>query len=94
MAIKSLLREENGKYYLPLSSSPEIFDNEPRSYLTPNSNFDLALLIYLFETLKKYSEILGKDEKEYDEIKKTQQNEHKRTTIDFNDIQYIGNSKK
>ena len=67
-AIKSLLRENNGKYRLPLSSSPEIFDNEPRAYLTPNSNFDLALLIYLFTTLKKYSRILGEKVDEYDEI--------------------------
>lgn len=67
-AIKSLLRENNGKYHLPLSSSPEIFDNEPRSYLEPNSNFDLALLIYLFTTLKKYSIILGEKVDEYDEI--------------------------
>ena len=35
-----------------------------------------------------------KVEKEYDEIKKTQQNANKCATIDFNDIKYIGNSKK
>ena len=35
-----------------------------------------------------------KVEKEYDEIKKTQQNVNKCTMIDFNDIKYIGNSKK
>ena len=35
-----------------------------------------------------------KVEKEYDEIKKTQQSANKCTTIDFNDIKYIGNSKK
>ena len=35
-----------------------------------------------------------KVEKEYDEIKKTQQSANKRAIIDFNDIKYIGNSKK
>ena len=35
-----------------------------------------------------------KVEKEYDDIKKTQQSANKCTTIDFNDIKYIGNSKK
>ncbi len=66
-AIKSLLVEKNGKLYLPLSTSPEIFDNEKRAYLTPNSNFDLALLRYLFATLKKYAETLGESPDEYAE---------------------------
>ena len=35
-----------------------------------------------------------KVEKEYDDIKKTQHSANKCTTIDFNDIKYIGNSKK
>ena len=64
-AIKSLLHEKNGKLYLPLSSSPEIFDNEPESYLTPNSNFDLALMRYLYKTLVKYCEKLKKNYDEY-----------------------------
>lgn len=67
-AIKGLLREKNGKYYLPLSSSPEIFDNTRQAYLEPNSNFDLALLIYLYKTLKSYTEKLGLNGDEYDEI--------------------------
>lgn len=47
-----LLQEgEDGLLYLPLSSSPEIHDNLPGAWLTPNSNFDLALLRYLFEQL-------------------------------------------
>ena len=71
-AIKGLLREKNGKLYLPVSTSPEIFDNERKSYLEPDSNFDLSLLIYLFKTLKGYAEKLGENEKkhaeEYEEI--------------------------
>lgn len=60
-AIYALLEEKDGKLYLPLSTSPEIYDNTREAYLEPNSNFDLALLIYLFKTLKGYCEILGKD---------------------------------
>jgi len=67
-AIKGLLKEENGKYYLPLSSSPEIFDNTPEAYLKPNSNFDLALMRYLFKTLKGYCDKLGTDGREYADI--------------------------
>lgn len=60
-AIIGILREQNGKLYLPLSSSPEIHDDTPSAYLKPNSNFDLALLRYLFKTLGKYCDILQKD---------------------------------
>ena len=67
-AIKGLLTEKNGKLYLPVSSSPEIFDNARKAYLEPNSNFDLALLIYLFKTLKRYAEKLGENAEEYEEI--------------------------
>lgn len=67
-AIYSLLEEKDGKLYLPLSSSPEIYDNECRAYLEPNSNFDLALLIYLYKTLENYAKILGKDSSKYTQI--------------------------
>ena len=60
-AIFGLLEERDGKLYLPLSSSPEIFDAEREAYLKPNSNFDLALLRYLYQTLLKYTKILKKD---------------------------------
>lgn len=66
-AISALLEEKDGKLYLPLSSSPEIFDNEPRAYLTPNSNFDLALLRYLYQTLAGYAEKLGESAEGYKE---------------------------
>ena len=67
-AIIGLLQEKNGKYYLPVSTSPEIFDNTRRSYLEPNSNFDLALIIYLFRTLKGYAETLGENAEKYERI--------------------------
>lgn len=40
----SILNEKNGFYKLPLSTSPEIHDNSPKAWLTPNSNYDLALM--------------------------------------------------
>ena len=67
-AIKSLLKEKDGKLHLPLSTSPEIFDDTPKAYLEPNTNFDLALLIYLYKTLKGYAETLGERSDECAEI--------------------------
>ncbi len=57
-AISDLLVERDGRLYLPLSSSPEIHDNRREAYLEPNSNFDLALLLYLYRTLLGYSKKL------------------------------------
>ncbi len=66
--IFGLLEERNGKLYLPLSSSPEIFDATREAYLEPNSNFDLALLKYLYKTLLGYCQILRKDGGRYASI--------------------------
>ena len=61
--IQSLLEEtEDGYLVLPVSSSPEIHDDTERSWLTPVSNYDLALMIRLFETLEKLAGELGKTE--------------------------------
>lgn len=69
--ITQLLVEREGFYYLPVSSSPEIHDDEQESWVTPNSNYDLALLRYLYGTLCKYAKILGnKKEKSYEKILK------------------------
>ena len=67
-AIVALLEEKDGKLYLPLSASPEIFDNSRQAYLKPNTNYDQALLIYLFQTLKGYTEKLGLDSTPYSAI--------------------------
>ncbi len=67
--ITQLLVEKEGFYFLPVSSSPEIHDDEQESWVTPNSNYDLALLRYLYGTLCKYAKILGnKEEKTYRRI--------------------------
>lgn len=62
--ILSLLEEREGLYYLPISSSPEIHDDNIESFLTPNSNYDLALMRYLFGTLIQLSEELQNGERE------------------------------
>lgn len=52
--ILSILEEDNDGYYvLPVSSSPEIHDNSKKAYLTANSNYDQAMMIYIFSALKK-----------------------------------------
>ena len=48
-----------GKYYLPVSSSPEIHDDEAKASVAPNSNYDLALLRYLYQRLTDYAKELG-----------------------------------
>jgi len=58
-AMEGLLIEQDGKLVLPLSSSPEIHDNYREAYLKPNSNFDQALLRYLYGTLIRYAELLN-----------------------------------
>lgn len=59
--LEELLQEgPDGKLVLPVSSSPEIHDDEAASWLTPNSNYDLALLHYLFQTLVQIEYQLSK----------------------------------
>lgn len=55
LMIQCLLEEKDGLLYLPISSSPEIHDDEIGAFVTPNSNYDLALLRYLFATLVDFS---------------------------------------
>lgn len=41
-------KDKQGMRYLPLSSSPEIYDNRLEAWLPPTSNYDLALMRWLF----------------------------------------------
>jgi alpha-L-fucosidase 2 len=41
--------EEDGKRKLPISSSPEIFDNSRRAWFDETTNFDLALIRWTYE---------------------------------------------
>lgn len=55
-----LQKDSNGLLKLPLSSSPEIFDNSPKAWLEPNSNYDLMSLKMLFLSLKEMAAQMGK----------------------------------
>lgn len=63
--ILSLLEERDGFLYLPISSTPEVHDDEIESFVTPNSNYDLALMHYLFTALCRLSSELGKGEESH-----------------------------
>ena len=49
----------DGRLRLPLSSSPEIFDNTRRAFLQPNSNYDQASLKMLFLALAEMAAATG-----------------------------------
>ena len=51
--------DHTGRLHLPLSSSPEIHDNRLEAWLTPDSNFDLALLRWHFGALSEMAQTLG-----------------------------------
>jgi len=53
--------DENGILKLPLSSSPEIFDDSPSAWLQPNSNYDLMCLKMLFLSLSEMAEANDND---------------------------------
>jgi len=59
-AIRGLLvRSADGRLRLPLSSSPEIFDNSMKAWLATPSNFDVALLRWLFGALGEMADARG-----------------------------------
>ncbi len=60
--LRYLLRPDaHGVLKLPLSSSPEIFDNSRRAFLIPNSNYDLMSLKMLFLALDEMATACGQD---------------------------------
>lgn len=56
---------EDGKYVLDASTSPEIHDDEAESWVTPNSNYDLSLIRYGVGQLIQMAEELGLEEKSH-----------------------------
>jgi alpha-L-fucosidase 2 len=48
----------SGKLQLPLSSSPELSDNTPEAWLKDNSNYDLAIIHWLYGALCEMAEAL------------------------------------
>ena len=55
----SILEEKNGVYKLALSTSPEIHDNTKKAWLTPNSNYDLALMRCFAENMIRLNDEIG-----------------------------------
>lgn len=51
--------DAHGVLKLPLSSSPEIFDNSRRAFLIPNTNYDLMSLRMLFQSLGEMADAVG-----------------------------------
>ncbi|MFN3852734.1 MAG: glycosyl hydrolase family 95 catalytic domain-containing protein [Spirosomataceae bacterium] len=51
--------DKNGKRQLPLSSSPEINDNSKSAWFLENTNYDLALMRYVFEKATELANELG-----------------------------------
>lgn len=62
--LRALLKPDtNGVLELPLSSSPEIFDNSRRAFFKPDSNYDIASMKMLFLALTEMADAVG-DKKE------------------------------
>jgi alpha-L-fucosidase 2 len=61
LCLRALLQpDSDGVLKLPLSSSPEIFENSREAFLRPNSNFDVAVLKMLFVSLSEMATALGR----------------------------------
>ncbi|MEO6873333.1 MAG: glycoside hydrolase N-terminal domain-containing protein [Opitutaceae bacterium] len=54
--------DSRGVLVLPLSTSPEAWNNEQRAWLTPNSSYDLACLQMLFLALQEMAAAAGEAE--------------------------------
>ena len=52
---RHLIRDTAGKYTLPLTASPEVHDNTIDAWLDSLSNYDLALLRFLYEALMEFA---------------------------------------
>jgi alpha-L-fucosidase 2 len=59
VSVEQLLVERDGRLVLPLSSSPEIFDNSDRAWMKPNSNYDLMSLRMQFLSLAEMAQAVG-----------------------------------
>jgi len=53
-------RDAEGRRTLPLSSSPEINDNRPEAWFPSITNYDLALIRWLFGATSELAETMGK----------------------------------
>lgn len=53
--------DDQGRFRLPLSTSPEIHDNSFAAWLKPNSNYDLSLLRFLFAANAEMADALRRE---------------------------------
>ena len=63
-------KDANGYRQLPISSSPEIFNNSLEAWFTKNTNYDLALMKFVFQIAEELATVL-KNDKDADHWKKT-----------------------
>lgn len=63
-------KDENGKLKLPLSSSPEIYNNEAKAWFYDLTNYDLALIRWTFEKAAEMARELNipEDAKKWDSL--------------------------
>ncbi|MBI5009602.1 MAG: hypothetical protein HZB98_08145 [Bacteroidia bacterium] len=54
------VKEKDGKRKLPLSSSPEIFNNSRQAWFDQTTNFDLGLIRWTFDKASELASELGK----------------------------------
>lgn len=62
---KYLRKNKDGKLELDFHSSPEFYENDPKSLFNNQTNFELTMLRYLYSTLVRYCALLGKDSSYY-----------------------------
>lgn len=55
-------KDAKGYRQLPISSSPEIFDNRMEAWFTQNTNYDLALMKYVIHIAKETAKALNKND--------------------------------
>jgi alpha-L-fucosidase 2 len=56
------IKKGNGQWQLPISSSPEIFDNKLKAWFLHTSNFDLSLIRWLLRTAIRMADTLHLDQ--------------------------------
>jgi alpha-L-fucosidase 2 len=61
--------DDSGKRFLPLSSSPEMYDNSRDAWFENTTNYDIALIRFVFEKTSELASLLGNEE----EVQKWQQ---------------------
>lgn len=59
--LRNITEKKEGKRYLPLSSSPEYNDNSINAWFKDWTNYDLALVKFVFKAAAEVSEALGKE---------------------------------